>query len=48
MEKDDVISAARDCKIGGDVDVVTADRDSKVWERMTSSLLTEIPRYGEG
>jgi hypothetical protein len=44
MEKDDVISAARDCKVGGDVDVVTADRDSKVRERMTSSLLPGIAR----
>jgi hypothetical protein len=29
----------------GECDVVTADRDSKVWEKMTSSLLTGIPRY---
>jgi hypothetical protein len=32
----------------GKDDVVTSDRDSKVWGRMTSSLLTEIPRYGKG
>ncbi len=32
----------------GECDVVTADRDSKVRERMTSSLRTEIPRYGKG
>jgi hypothetical protein len=32
----------------GKDDIVTTDRDSKVWERMTSSLLTGIARYGKG
>jgi hypothetical protein len=29
-------------------DVISADRVSKVEETVTTSLMTEIPRYGKG
>jgi hypothetical protein len=48
MRKDDFISADSEFNLGKTVASPLYDRDFKVWGRMSSSLLTEIPRFGKG